>query len=67
MSTGPVGAATKGQQYEYLLFGSVTDGNVSTLLHRLRGLCDYASSGGTPFTDKEIVLKSGGWAGSTRC
>ena len=45
------------QQYEYLLFGSVSEANLPALLHRLRGLCDYSSSGGVPFTDREITFK----------
>jgi mediator of RNA polymerase II transcription subunit 18 len=48
-----------GQQYEFLLYGAVSQINLPTLLHRLRGLCDFATSGGIPFTDREIVLKIG--------
>ena len=29
------------QQYEHLLFGSVSQGGVDSLLNRLRGLCDF--------------------------
>ena len=47
------------QQYEYLLFGSVQERDVPALLHRLRGLCDYATTGGLPFTDKEITYRIG--------
>ena len=47
------------QQYEHLLFGSVTDAELNPLLHRLRGLCDYATAGGVPFTDREIGYKIG--------
>lgn len=45
------------QQYEHLLFGSVSEANLPALLHRLCGLCDYSSSGGVPFTDREITFK----------
>lgn len=48
MSGGSVGGGgpgvSKGQQYEFLLFGSLSESNLPTLLHRLRGLCDYATS-----------------------
>lgn len=44
-------------QYEHLLFGSVTESELPALLHRLRGLCDYATSGGIPFLDREIGYK----------
>ena len=47
------------QQYEYLLFGSVQERDVPALLQRLRGLCDYATTGGIPFSDKEITYKIG--------
>ena len=47
-------------QYEHLLYGSVTESNLPTLLHRLRGLCDFATQGGIPFSDREIALKIGG-------
>ena len=56
------GRATHGQQHEFLLYGSVSETNLPTLLHRLRGLCDFATNGGTPFTDREIILKIGGRA-----
>ena len=46
-------------QYEHLLFGSVTETELPALLHRLRGLCDYATSGGVPFADREIGYKIG--------
>lgn len=52
-------ARALGQQYEYLLYGSVSEANLAALLHRLRGLCDFATSGGTAFSDREIVLKIG--------
>ena len=51
------------QQYEYLLFGSVPESNVQSLLHRLRGLCDFATTGGLPFTDREIAYRIGEWVG----
>lgn len=51
---------THGQQYEFVLYGSVSENNLPALLHRLRGLCDYATEGGSPFTDREYVLKIGG-------
>ncbi len=47
------------QQYEFLLFGSVSEGDVKALLHRLRGLCDFATTGGVAFTDREITYKIG--------
>ena len=50
---------SKSSQYEYLLFGSVTDSELPSLLHRLRGLCDYATGGGIPFVDREIGYKIG--------
>ena len=51
--------STTPQQYEHLLFGSVTDGELTPLLHRLRGLCDYSTAGGLPFVDREIGYKIG--------
>lgn len=48
-----------GQQYEHLLFGSVAENDVSSLLHRLRGLSDHATGGGIPFVDREIGYKIG--------
>ena len=53
---------SKSSQYEYLLFGSVTDSELHSLLHRLRGLCDYATGGGIPFVDREIGYKIGDFA-----
>lgn len=52
-------AVSKGSQhqYQYLLFGSVTENDLNPLLHRLRGLCDYATTGGARFTDREITYK----------
>ena len=47
------------QQYEFLLFGSVSEADVKALLHRLRGLCDFATTGGVSFTDREITYKIG--------
>ena len=47
------------QQYEYLLFGSVAEAELPPLLHRLRGLCEYATNGGIPFMDREIGYKIG--------
>ena len=52
-------AKSSQHQYEYLLFGSVSDSDVAPLLHRLRGLCDYATTGGVPFTDRELTYKIG--------
>jgi hypothetical protein len=46
-------------QYEHLLFGSITEAELPALLHRLRGLCDYATTGGVPFVDREIGYKIG--------
>ncbi len=51
--------ATYHQQYEFLLFGNVSEADVTALLHRLRGLCDYATTGGVAFTDREITYKIG--------
>ena len=48
-----------GQSYEYALYGSVSPANHSALLHRLRGLCTGATTGGTSFTDREITYKIG--------
>lgn len=47
------------QQIEHLLFGSVSEEELKPLLDRLRGLCDYATSGGVTFTDREIAYKIG--------
>lgn len=52
-------AKSSQHQYEYLLFGSVQETDLEPLLHRLRGLCDYATTGGIPFTDRELVYKIG--------
>ena len=53
--------ATKpsGQSYEYVLYGSVSPANHAALLHRLRGLCTGATTGGSTFTDREITYKIG--------
>ena len=56
MAGGPRSTA---QQYEHLLFGSVTEANLQALLHRLRGLCDSATEGGIEFCDREITYKIG--------
>ena len=53
------GVRTLGQQYEFVLYGSVSENNLGGLLHRLRGLCDYATEGGSPFQDREFCLKIG--------
>ena len=45
--------------YEHLLFGCVTEVELQPLLHRLRGLCDYATTGGVPFLDREVGYKIG--------
>ena len=47
------------QQIEHLLFGSVSEDELKPLLDRLRGLCDFATTGGIPFTDREIAYKIG--------
>ncbi len=47
-------------QCEHILYGSVTETNLPVLFHRLRGLCDYATEGGIPFSDREITLRIGG-------
>lgn len=41
---------------EYLLQGSVLDGSVETLLHRLRGLCDNVDTGPESFYDMEMCF-----------
>ena len=51
--------APSGQSYEYVLYGSVSPANHSALLHRLRGLCTGATTGGASFTDREITYKIG--------
>ena len=53
--------ASKANQhhYEHLLFGCVTEGELQPLLHRLRGLCDYATTGGVPFLEREVGYKIG--------
>lgn len=51
--------SSKSSQYEHLLFGSVTESELPSLMHRLRGLCDYATRGGVPFVDREIGYKIG--------
>lgn len=50
-------AKLSGQSYEYVLYGSVSPANHSALLHRLRGLCTGATTGGVSFTDREITYK----------
>ena len=53
-------SAKSGQQHnEQLLFGSVTEAELPSLLDRLRGLCDYATSGGIPFLDRELCYRIG--------
>jgi hypothetical protein len=47
------------QQIEHLLFGSVSEEELKPLLDRLRGLCDFATTGGVPFMDREIAYKIG--------
>jgi len=47
------------QCYEYLLFGSVSEKALPALLHRLRGLCDFATTGGVQFTDRELAFRIG--------
>ena len=47
------------QLYEFLLFGSVSETELTSLLHRLRGLCDFATCGGIEFCDKEQTFKIG--------
>ena len=47
------------QYYEYLLFGSVSEKDLSPLLHRLRGLCDSATTGGISYVDRELAFKIG--------
>ena len=46
---------------EYLLQGSILDGHVEVLTHRLRGLCDNVIGSGPPnfaeqFTEREMVF-----------
>ena len=50
----------KGQQYEFLLFGSLSESNLPTLLHRLRGLCDYATSTTTTSSSSSTGGAGGG-------
>ncbi|XP_064384123.1 mediator of RNA polymerase II transcription subunit 18-like [Halichondria panicea] len=45
------------QLYEFLLVGSVSDSELPSLLHRLRGLADFATCGGIAFIDKEQTYK----------
>ena len=52
-------AKLSGQSYEYVLYGSVSPSNHIALLHRLRGLCTGATTGGVPFVDREITYKIG--------
>ena len=47
------------QYYEYLLFGSVSEKDCPALLHRLRGLCDFATTGGVSYVDRELAFKIG--------
>ena len=47
------------QYYEYLLFGSVSEKDIPALLHRLRGLCDFATTGGISYVDRELAFKIG--------
>jgi mediator of RNA polymerase II transcription subunit 18 len=60
--------ATKpsGQSYEYVLYGSVSPANHAALLHRLRGLCTGATTGGSSFTDREITYKIEAGAASSK-
>ena len=48
------------QHCEHVLYGCVTEANLPVIFHRLRGLCDYATEGGIPFSDREIILRLGG-------
>ena len=52
-------AKPSGQSYEYVLYGSVSAANHPALLHRLRGLCTGATTGGITFKDREITYKIG--------
>ena len=47
------------QYYEYLLFGSVSEKDLPPLLHRLRGLCDFSTTGGISYVDRELAFKIG--------
>ena len=51
--------SSSGQSYEYVLYGSVSAANQPALLHRLRGLCTGATTGGAPFKEREITYKIG--------
>lgn len=51
-------------QLEYFLQGSVGKESVTTLLHRLRGLCDGASRQFATFADHEILYTLGSPASS---
>ncbi len=55
------------QLYEFLLFGSVSESELPSLLHRLRGLADFATCGGIAFTDKEQTYKIGMYVCSVLC
>jgi len=52
-------ALGQGPLYEFILFGSVSETELPSLLHRLRGLCEFSTCGGIQFTDKELTYKIG--------
>ena len=59
MSATNMSGKVSQHHYEHLLFGCVTEAELPALLHRLRGLCDYATTGGIPFLDREVGYKIG--------
>lgn len=40
---------------EYALYGSILDGQVETLIHRLKGLCGTMPGNGDPFEDHYLT------------
>ena len=52
-------AVGRQNQLEYFLQGSVGKDSLSTLLHRLRGLCDGASQQLAVFSDHEMLYSLG--------
>ena len=44
------------QRSEYKTQGRIPKEGIGGLLHRLRGVCDSAAGGGTPFREHEMIL-----------
>lgn len=44
------------QRSEYRTQGRIPKESIEGLLHRLRGVCDSAAGGGTPFREHEMIL-----------